>query len=576
MWGASCQRGFPKFDLERSEDMFCISRWSLYTLVAATFLIGCDSGPSTVYTSTTTDARRNDRWQADPFAGTQKLEVTHAGGGPGEHTYVIDELEVVASLVRELKITRIENDMAVGLDPSAWVTFIKPDGDKLRTAVHDARTLGIRDSEVAIGSGFLAALNRHLSEKTGKPVNLLKFAEASGSEKAAPFVPASAQSLKAGFNSFEVSYVMVNQQRRLRRTRFTDPQVLDELHRALKIIKHEPVQEARSRSQSFVAVSKDSSRFHGQFLNDKQFYNSDVGRFTVEPTFVETLNAHLSRLEGRTIDLLADNQLTKQQLSREQDFRKLLDDVRTLSFPAKLNGKTETVTVGDPRKVAELLQSLEWIEVPLKERKLDKDEFFIELTTRQDTKIRFSYLKTGEAIGPSLADLVEVSGFGQVWLDNQWKYRFLHDVVYNLQRAEEERRQLETIAAVCVDLPGFLAGVITVTVHYRQGEEEIRWGLPANRSKLVLEALAVDKVEKLEWNLQRWKTELARLDERGAGSLALTPGVGFDLPLVIARERRMLIPRYGRVTFQSSPIKGIQNAIESDPEAATTVELLPR
>ncbi|MGM0486701.1 MAG: hypothetical protein ACQESR_08060 [Planctomycetota bacterium] len=311
-------------------------------------------------------------------------------------------------------------------------------------------------------------------------------------------------------------------------------------------------------------------------MNDEQFYHHDAGRFTVEPTFVETLNAHLSRLEGRTIDLLADNRLTKHQLSREQDFRKLLDNVRTLTFPAKLNGKPQTVTVDDPKKVAELLDALEWVEVPLRERKLDKDEFFIELTTRQERKIRFSYLKTGEGLRPSLADLVDVSGFGQVWLDNQWKYRFLYGVVHDPRQADEERRQLKTIRAVCRDLPAFLDQVITVTVRYRQGDHRLRWGLPANRSKLVLEALAVDKVEKLEWAPQQWKAELAKLDERGAGSLALTPGVGFDLPLVIAGECRMLIPRYGRVTFQSCPINRIRNAIESDPETATTVELLPR
>ena len=516
------------------------------------------------------------RWQADPFVGTKSLEVEHVGGGPGENTYVIDEPEVVASLLRELKITRIVNDMAIGLVPSAWVTFIKQDGDKLRTAFHDDRTLGIRSSEVTIGSGFLAALNRHLGKKTGKAVNLLEFVKAPRTVKVPPLVPASAKSLTAGFTSFEVSYVMVNKKRSLRRARFTDPKVLAELQGALKIIKQEPIQGDKPRSQHFVAVSKDSSRFYGQFLNDKQFFDFKVGRFTVEPTFVETINAHLSRLEGRPIDLLADNQLTKHQLRREQDFRKLLDNVRVLSFSAKLNGKPQTVTVDDPKKVAELLKALEWIEVPLKERKPERDEFFIELTTRQDTKIRFSYLKTGEGIRPYSADLVEVSGFGQVWLDNQWKYRFLHGVVYEMQRAEEERQQLETIQAVCRDLPAFLTQVITVSVGYRQGEDQNRWGLPANRSKLVLKALAVDKVEQLEWNLQRWKAELTKLEERGAGSLTLTPGVGFDLPLVIAGERQMLIPRYGRITFKSSPIKAIQNAIESDPKTAQTVELLPR
>jgi hypothetical protein len=567
---------FSGLDLEPSVDVFRINDWSLYALVVATILIGCDSGPSPEQTRTKTNAAWNDRWQADPFAGTKSLEVEHVGGGQGENTYVIDEPEVVASLLQELKITRIVNDMAIGLVPSAWVTFIKQDGDKLRTAFHDGRTLGIRDSEVTISSGFLAALNRHLGKKTGKTVNLLEFAKAPRTAKVPPLVPPSAKSLTAGFTSFEASYVMVNKKRSLRRARFTDPKVLDELHGALTIIEQEPVEGDRPRSQFFVAVSKDSSRFNGHFLNDKQFYDPNVGRFTVEPTFVETLNAHLSRLEGRTIDLLADNQLTKDQLSREQEFRKLLDNVRALSFPAKLNGKPQTVTVDDPKKVAELLKALEWIEVPLKESKLEKDEFFVELTTRQDTKVRFSYLKTGEGIRPYSADLVEVSGFGQIWLDNQWKYRFLHDVAYERQRAEEERQQLKTIRAVCRDLPTFLTQVITVRVGYRQGEDQIRWGLPANRSQLVLKALAVDKVEQLEWNLQRWKAELAKLDERGAGALALTPGVGFDLPLVIAGERQMLIPRYGRVTFKSSPIKAIQNAIESDPKTAKTVELLPR
>ncbi len=524
-------------------------------------------------TNTSTNARWNDRWQADPFAGTESLEVKHAFS---PESYVIDEREVVASLMRELKITRIENHIHAGLEPTAWVTFVKQDGHKLTTGVHhgDSDTLGIGGSEVHIGSGFLAALNRHLSKTTGKVVNLLKSAKTS--VRVPPLVPASAQSLTTGFTSFEVSYQLVNQRRHYRRARFTDPKVLDELHRAMKIIKQEPVLSDRRCPQSFVAVSKDSSTFNGRFLNDRQFYDPKVGQFTVEPTFVEALNAHLSRLEGRTIDLLADNQLTKHQLSREQDFRKLLDNVCALTFPAKLNGKPQTVTVDDADEVAELLRALEWIEVPLKESKLEKDEFFIELTTRQDTKIRFSYLKEGEGVTLPLADLVEVSGFGQVWLDDGWKYRFLHDVVYELEQTQEERQQLETIRAVCRDLPEFLTQVITVSVYYRQGADELRWGLPANRSKLVLKALAVDKVEQLAWNRQRWKTELAKLDERGAGSLALTPGVGFDLPLVIAEKDQMLIPRYGRVTFKSSPIKAIQNAIESDPEMAKTVRLLPR
>src|SRR5262249_20616486 len=155
----------------------------------------------------------------------------------------------------------------------------------------------------------------------------------------------------------------------------------------------------------------------------------------------------------------------------------------------------------------------------------------------------------GDRSGPVLADLVEVTGFGQAWLDNQWRSR-LRDHAFTLEREAEERRREETTALVCRDLPAFWKLVVSVSAHSRQGETHTVSTLSAAEAMPFLAALASAKYEKLDWSRARWEKEMGGVLGRGAGSLDLAPGLGFSLMVVVSGEKEMLIPLCGRLTFR--------------------------
>ena len=74
----------------------------------------------------------------------------------------------------------------------------------------------------------------------------------------------------------------------------------------------------------------------------------------------------------------------------------------------------------------------------------------------------------------------------------------------------------------------------------------------------MLQALKIEKVEKLDWSEAKWRAELEKLDT--ADAVILTPGLGFSLELVLSGDREVLIPGYGRAVLKSSPREAIRKA----------------
>jgi hypothetical protein len=198
------------------------------------------------------------------------------------------------------------------------------------------------------------------------------------------------------------------------------------------------------------------------------------------------------------------------------------------------------------------------------------------LTTKAGKKVAIRRLDIArEAIqaAPGLADLVEVEGFGPLWLDSQWRQGF-DQHVFQRDQAAKGRRAEETTVLVCRDLPLFWKQILGVTAHYRMGEKVMHISLPAGESRAVVALLAAAKLERLDWSVARWDRELKGLIDRGGGYLERAPGLGFSLELAISGEREMLIPSVGRLTFARSPLPALQEAI--DAARAREVELLPR
>jgi hypothetical protein len=390
-----------------------------------------------------------------------------------------------------------------------------------------------------------------------------------------PSVKASDRSLTAGFTALTVGYSVDG---RLHRARFTDEKTLDRLHKALLILKQEPAPMGKVGGNELTIASKDNSVFHGYLVSGTEFFDFDAGTFTVQPAFLEAVGKEVNRLEGREIELLGENPLTPRQAKRGAELRELLAGVRSLRFTAAQKGGSRTVKVDRPEEVADLVKGLSWVEVPVVEPKLPKGERLVELTLKDGKAVDVTLLKTGEdneAVGaaPLLGDLVEVAGFGPVWIDNQWKYRF-STYVQTKAREAKERADQETAELVCRDLPSFFKQVINVVAAYRGGESQLIDALSADRSRLILETLAGGTYEKLDWTREPWQKELDDLIGRGAGGLDLTPALGFSLPVVIAGDKEVLIPMCGKLTFARSPIDTLRKAINGEKPDA--VELLPR
>jgi hypothetical protein len=146
----------------------------------------------------------------------------------------------------------------------------------------------------------------------------------------------------------------------------------------------------------------------------------------------------------------------------------------------------------------------------------------------------------------------------------------------DLRLAREERASRATTAEVCRNLAAFLPQVLSVGVTYRSGDEQLSTTVFSNRTRSILKAFEVERVETLDWPRERWQAELNRLDAAGAGTMSLTPGLGYSLPLVFMGKRQMLIPMFGRLTLKRSPIAAIREAIEEDARQRGAVELLPR
>lgn len=127
-------------------------------------------------------------------------------------------------------------------------------------------------------------------------------------------------------------------------------------------------------------------------LDGEHLVLGDFGRVEVKPSFVKTLNARLSRLEGRTVDVLGKNPLPQEQLQREQALLDLLATARRLRF--RREGGEETL-VERREDVAQLLKSLAWLEMSVRAPRLERSGDFIELTTAKDKTIRLTYLQTG-------------------------------------------------------------------------------------------------------------------------------------------------------------------------------------
>jgi RNA polymerase sigma factor (sigma-70 family) len=520
------------------------------------------------------------RWLANPFAGAESIEVRHTHEGGGEpQVYRVTDPKKVAEVVKAAKIVGVQNDVFAGCIPSATVIVRHRDGTTFSAGFSGGGCLYCDTGTFMLDDDFFDVLDKAVSDNSDKPVKLREFLPANPGIFVKPAPAPTAKSLASGLKSLQITYLVGGE---LHQTRIADEKTLDALAKSLTVLKTEAVARERPESRNMSVVCKDGADFYFQVPGRDVVFDFNVGRFTLAPAFFDALNKEVSRRAGLDIDVAADkNPLPERLKERAAKFLDIVKNTQTLRRTEKRDGKEDTIVIDSPKEVTDLVARLRRVEVPPRELKLPKSDRTIELTLRDGKKVTMTTLDPGKnseeaesmAAVPVLSELVEVSGFGQVWIDNQWSSRF-NDLAFSHKREEKQRRDVETSRLVCRDWPTFCKLALAVGAHYAEGKEELMGSLPAEALPGVVALLAAGKFERLDWNDERWEKELGDVYDRGAGELKLAPGLGFHLPLIVAGEKEMLVPMCGRVTFTDSPIAKIQKAINA--EAPEKVQILPR
>jgi RNA polymerase sigma factor (sigma-70 family) len=505
-----------------------------------------------------------DRWIADPFAGAEWVEVRHSRRASlGYQIYRITDKQAVTAVVKAAKIIGVQNDVAAGCLPSAWVIIHYPGGRTFTASMcGSGDTLMCDGGILTFADGFTDALEKAVAAEAKMKVNLGEPLPAPEGTFAPPSPPATAKNLESGFKALDVTYSVG---RHLHRTVIDDEKTLDALHKALVLRAAVPLGKEKAESRNLQVTTKDKAHFYFQVQGRESIVDLNVGRFVLTPSFFDALNKEVSRRASFDIDVTADdNKPPTKAEERVAEFRKLLGRVKSLRFVEKRNGNETALVFSDAKEVSELVGAVRRVSVPAKEIKLAPGNKRVEMKLDDGRIVTVTYLDPGkdnreaeaQSAMPLLTEPAEVSGFGQVWLDNQWRSLF-RDLAYRRQREAKDRRDAETARLVCADLPAFFKQAISVVAV----EKNTRGPLSPDGTRKVLNALAAGTFEKLDWDEERWRKEYEKLGEPDL-ELQVAPGLGFSLILVPAGETEFLVLGSGRLTFARSPLPAIRKAVK--------------
>ena len=497
-------------------------------------------------------------WVANPFAGTQRIEVEHLRLGGPSPKYVIDDAKAVAELIKAAKITGIWNDVASGCMSSAKIAFVKNDGSIFQLNMECEKSFSVESGILYLHPAFTKLLGRHIDAKAGTKVNLRKMLPELPQPQLLPTAKLSLASLTGGFKEVDVVY---NLDKRMRRVRITNADDLETLRKAAEGVSQGPRRQGKyprpAEGRHFATLTLrtlDGNYLHGNMIEGQEFDSlSALNAIRFKPGFTLALNEIAGRMEARPIDVHSDNGFDARQRGRMEELKKVLADVVGIRLPAKYG--TGMFTIDTPAKVTEFLGKMDPLDVPREELKVArKGVAVVELLRKGEPPLRVEYLDTGTsnelvAAAPFVGDLVRIPGFGQVWIKDNWN-RELEFYEYELKDAVQAEQKLAAIKVVCQDLPRFFKEVISVEVCHTENGQRLQTIVSADAVRSVLKRLEIVKLEPLNLTSQQWKQRVAALNQTDAVQVTLSPGLGFGLVLIETGKNEALIPFFGRVVLR--------------------------
>ncbi|MFH1022700.1 MAG: sigma-70 family RNA polymerase sigma factor [Planctomycetota bacterium] len=482
-------------------------------------------------------------WDANPFAGTKVIVVQH-----GSDSYRVDDPKQVRELLDSLVIEQVKNGNFLLSQSTAAVTFERGEKDFYRVQLSPDGAFMIPSGTMYVHSNFIKTLNGVISVKAGKSVDLLQFNLAAALPEFSP------ERLSAGLSRAVFRYHVGDGEHELR---VTDPARLREIHAVLKLGAKRPLARSERHLETceFEFAIPGSRPFRGWFIKP-----GDIGTFTgdvvyaVDTAFADRLSAMASDVEKQPIDLLGVNSVRAEETARAKEAALLLGGITNLVITSDRNGKDARLPV-DGKDLQKILTAFAPVRALPQSSPAAAKGLKVKAVLKSGRAVDVAFLESDElSVRPISSSPIEISGFGQVWVNDQWQYRF-ERCLFNAERAEKDARFQKTAQELMKDFPKFLAEVQWMEFHDAVGKEYFMQSV-TDRT-VVRDVLALLTVESYKSDPDAGRKE--KLDRRPA--LMLVPGTGFTLPLIFTDNRNAMVPGCGTLTFRQDVLPHLRKKI---------------
>ena len=477
-------------------------------------------------------------WDADPFAGTRAIDVTHGG-----NRYVINDPAMIRTLVSALHIDRIANKQHYLSIPSATFVFDRGPRGPLNMSLDSDFNCSIPGASLLLDAKFFNLLSAELAKQALVPVKLNDFALAPGKRKP-ELTPAS---LKSGIKSVTLEYDVADQGRRLN---VTDPNDLAALTRAFQIEAITPRKTLDKKLTvwaQFDAELADGSQLSASF-EDTDIVRTNIGNLKLNPVMRETIAAIVKKFEGREIDILRDNPGSDAERIASEKATALLRTASNLTIVSDKRRRPINATL-TAEELQKTMKALKWVVARPDEKLTSAPETGLELkltpTTGDPVQIKFlerDKLPSGLIMGQPI-DLTQGGVTTRVWVDNQWEYTF-STLLRERDDTLEEEQARKTTARVMMDFDAFKKQVTSVKLLLKMDGDTLIYFIsqPAQLNRLLALLKPTSSTP--------GPVTLTRNPE---AEISLTPGVGFDLVLAMPKDGKAEVARWGTLEF-SAPI----------------------
>jgi hypothetical protein len=185
----------------------------------------------------------------------------------------------------------------------------------------------------------------------------------------------------------------------------------------------------------------------------------------------------------------------------------------------------------------------------------------IKATLRSGKEVEIAFLDSGDFPGkPLLSTPIDISGFGQVWVNSQWQSR-LENCLYQAEQTLKNAEFQKIVEEIMKDFPGFLKHVQWIEFHDAVEKEYSM--MPESDRAVVRDVLSLLDAESTKPDPKAGMGQ----DASRNPALMLSPGTGFTLPLVFTNGRTALVPGWGTIVFKKDVLPKIREKIPM-PKAA--------